>query len=64
MAIFQIEFDEGETYQSFGGNIDIGIGVGYVSPQSYEIKDGFVAIDFGTAVRRIPLKRLIRITET
>lgn len=62
--IFDIEFDNDETYSSDGPALLLGNGRGHGRPEGYRIEDGFVFIHFGgTVFRKIPQSRLIRITD-
>lgn len=58
----EIRFDDGETYATSGPSSQIG-SFGYANLKSYTIEDGFVVMDFGIARRRIPVRRLVNITE-
>ncbi len=62
---FSIDFDNGESYWSSGPTVEMGPGMGYGSLESYRIDgDGMVVLNLGgNKVRKIPVRRLLRITE-
>ena len=65
MANLLIEFDDNESYQTGGPTTFLGTDLGYGSLEGYRMGDnGFVVLDFGNSrFRKIPARRLLRITE-
>jgi len=65
MADFRLDFDEGESYQSGGPAEYLGATFGHGVLEGFRIgDDGFVVMDFGNGkFRKIPSRRLLRITE-
>jgi hypothetical protein len=62
--ILIIDFDANETYQTGAGSDHLGPGAGYGSLEGYKIENGMVVLDFGNGkFRKIPARRLLRITE-
>ena len=60
----KIEFEGGEEYCTEGPQADLGTGVGYAHLAGHHIADGMVIMTFtNNAVRKVPFKRLLRITE-
>jgi hypothetical protein len=61
---FTIDFDNGESYQTGAGSDHLGPTMGYGSLEGYRIEGGMVILHFGdTKFRKIPVGRLLRITE-
>lgn len=65
MAQVRIEFDENEAYETGGPAEHMGASFGYASLKGYRIDEaGFVVMEFDNhAIRRVPVRRLLRITE-
>lgn len=65
MTEVRIEFEDGETYETGGPSEHLGTAFGYGSLEGYRFgDDGLIVLDFGGGrFRKIPARRLLRITE-
>jgi hypothetical protein len=64
MTDLLIEFDNNENYQTGGPAVHLGVNLGYGSLEGYRLEGDFVILDFGNGrFRKIPVRRLLRITE-
>lgn len=65
MTELRIEFEDGETYETGGSPEYLGTAFGYGSLEGYRFgEDGMIVLDFGGGkLRKVPARRLLRITE-
>jgi len=65
MAHIRIEFEGGETYQTGGPPEHLGVELGYANLEGYQFgENGMIVLDFGNSrFRKIPARRLLRVTE-
>lgn len=65
MAHVRIEFDGNEAYETGGPPEHLGAAFGYGALEGYQFgEDGMIVLDFGSGrFRKIPARRLLRITE-
>lgn len=65
MASLSIEFDNDESYHTGPPQVHLGSDFGYASLKGYRIDEGgFVVMEFDNhTIRKVPVRRLLRITE-